>query len=481
VCGLIIALPLGILGAVGMASFMSSQLNFDMSDFAIPLWVLVLESVAALLLPLLVALPAIYTATRVSVREALQGNRSSHSTTSHNFLTRSIARIEGLPRPFALALRNTFRHPGRLLRTLGVLTLGGSVFISVLTVRESLYYSLDKSISSKQYDIEMQFAHPYRTDRIVEGVQSLPGVAQVEGWGRTRAYPMRPDGSEADSITLFAPPADSSLLNLEMERGRWLHADDDRAIVLSSNYLTKEPQTRVGDELVLKIDGEEHIWHVVGVTREFKSSVTEALAYVNYDEFARVVGQAGEINSVHVVTERHDTAFHLQTTGLLEAYAEQNNIEVLFVESTSERRAMLGERFNVLTELLLVMAILIAVVGGLGLMGTMSINVIERTREIGILRAVGASDGMVQRIVITESVIIAAIAWVLATVFSVPISLMMSAQIGIGLVDHPLDYTYAFSAVAIWLVIILVVAVLASSLPACSASRLTIREVLTHE
>lgn len=481
ILGLIISIPLGTLGAMGMARFMASQLNFEISRFEVPLWVLILEVIAALFLPVLAGLPAIHAAVRVSVREAIQGSGAGKQPTSHDALTRFIARIKGLPRPFLLALRNAFRHKGRLLRTLGVLTLGGAVFISVLTVRQSLYHSLDKSLASKQYDIEIHFARPYRAEKIVADIGHLPGVNRVEGWGLATAYPVRPDGSEGDSITLFAPPEDSTLLAMEMEHGRWLHPADDRAVVLSSNYLAKEPQARVGDEIVLKIDGEEYTWQIVGFTHEFKSPVTAALAYVNYDTFTQVVGRAGYIDSAQVITDRHDPAFHRHMTGMLEAYASQNNLRVLLVQSISEQRTLLGERFNVLTALLSTMAVLIAAVGGLGLMGMMSINVIERTREIGIMRAVGASDGMVQWIVIAEGLVVGLIAWGAATILSLPISLIMSAQIGMGLVDHPLDYTYATSAVGVWLVVVTVVAALASSLPAWNASRLTIREVLAYE
>ena len=59
-------------------------------------------------------------------------------------------------------------------------------------------------------------------------------------------------------------------------------------------------------------------------------------------------------------------------------------------------------------------AALLAVVGGLGLAGTMSLNVLERTREIGVMRAVGGSDGSVRLIVVFEGLFVGILSWVLS-------------------------------------------------------------------
>jgi len=127
------------------------------------------------------------------------------------------------------------------------------------------------------------------------------------------------------------------------------------------------------------------------------------------------------------------------------------------------------------------MAVLIALVGGLGLMGTMSINVLERTREIGVMRAVGASDGAVLRVFVVEGLFIGLLSWLAGILLSLPISKLLSDVVGVSFLDEPLIYTFSLRGALLWLGLVLLLAGLASLLPAWNAARLTVREVLAYE
>ena len=151
------------------------------------------------------------------------------------------------------------------------------------------------------------------------------------------------------------------------------------------------------------------------------------------------------------------------------------------MRNASEDRVIFGERFNIVTVILLVMAILLATVGSLGLMGTMSINVLERRREIGVLRAIGASDGAVIRIFVAEAVVISVIAWAGAIVLAQPMSRVMSYMVGMNFAKLPLDYVFDLRALPLWLTIAITVAILSSMLPARAAARLSVRETLAYE
>jgi putative ABC transport system permease protein len=107
--------------------------------------------------------------------------------------------------------------------------------------------------------------------------------------------------------------------------------------------------------------------------------------------------------------------------------------------------------------------------------------VLERTREIGVMRAIGASNASVRQIFIVEGNIIGILSWVLGVILAYPVSKLLSDAVGRQFLSTPLDYTFSMSGVLIWLVVVIVLSALASFLPAWNASRLTVREVLAYE
>jgi putative ABC transport system permease protein len=137
--------------------------------------------------------------------------------------------------------------------------------------------------------------------------------------------------------------------------------------------------------------------------------------------------------------------------------------------------------FSIIVIPLLLMAVLLGFVGGLGLMGTMSINVLERTREIGVMRAIGATGGAVRQIVVVEGVLIGGLSGLIGALIALPFGQLLSELVGVAFWQSPLNYTFSVAGVAIWLTVVMALASLASALPAWRAARLTVREVLAYE
>jgi len=124
---------------------------------------------------------------------------------------------------------------------------------------------------------------------------------------------------------------------------------------------------------------------------------------------------------------------------------------------------------------------LISLVGGLGLAIPMSLNVIERTREIGILRSLGAQNGIVRRVVIIEGLVSGLVSWLISIPCSIPLAIFLGDSLGNSLLARPLDYIFSIPAVLTWLGLTIVIADIASLIPAQTAARLTIRDALVYE
>ena len=127
------------------------------------------------------------------------------------------------------------------------------------------------------------------------------------------------------------------------------------------------------------------------------------------------------------------------------------------------------------------MALLTAFVGSIGLMGTMSINVLERTREIGVMRTIGATDFIVIQSVIIEGVVIGLITWFLAIGLAYPISFALLNIIGQAMAGSSFALIFTPLGVALWLAMVILLSIVASVMPARNAARLTINEVLAYE
>jgi len=117
----------------------------------------------------------------------------------------------------------------------------------------------------------------------------------------------------------------------------------------------------------------------------------------------------------------------------------------------------------------------------MGLAGTMGMNVLERTREIGIMRSIGAVDSEIMRTVIVEGMVIGGLSWLLGAILSFPFTYMLANIVSVAIFNSPIAVHFTWLGFAAWLAVVLVLSALASVLPARSAASLTIREVLAYE
>jgi putative ABC transport system permease protein len=176
-----------------------------------------------------------------------------------------------------------------------------------------------------------------------------------------------------------------------------------------------------------------------------------------------------------------DAASVVVVSNALEDHLERTGLRVTMVSTIQNERAEAEVAFDAIVSLLLVMAVLLALVGGLGLMGTMSINVLERTREIGVLRAIGAPNRGVAQVFILEGIAIGLLSWLMGSLLAIPMSQGLNQALGGAMMGTSLTYSYSLPGLWLWLVLVICLSALASFIPARNASRLTVREVLAYE
>jgi putative ABC transport system permease protein len=478
ILALFLAVPLGVVGAQALAGFTARLLNFDVAGYSLSARVLLLQVATGLIVPVLAALYPVLSGVRITVRQAIGSYGLGEEGARGGLVDRLVERVHGLSRPVLLSLRNTFRRKGRLALTLTTLTLAGAIFIGILSVQNSLLNLLDGLFRYWNYDVQVEFSRSYRIEQLERESLRIPGVTAAESWTYRSTRRIRADGTESAGIFMIALPAATKMLEPILLQGRWLVPEDENAVVINTDLTKEEPDVKVGDEIVLKIGTRESTWKVVGLVQGILSG---PFAYANYPYAATLIRTFGRADRVQVVTARQDGEFTAAVSQDLEAQFRRLGLRMTSNETVVELRKRIAAQFNVIIFFLLIMAVLLAVVGGLGLAGTMSINVLERTREIGVMRAVGASDRAMVQIVMVEGVLIGVLSWAIGTVLAFPLGYALNGAVGVAFLNTAPAYRFSVAGMLLWLGIVVVLAAVASFLPAWNASRLTVRDILAYE
>lgn len=479
VLALAIAAPLATVSGIQAAKSLADLFNLDLNAVQIPSQAFAIQALIGFGVPFVAAIYPIWSGTRVTVREAISDYGLGSAESKAGIIERPTSRLRGsiFSRPVLLSLRNTFRRKARLILTLAPLALSGAILISVINVRTSLQSELEKIFSYTNYDLDISFDTPYRFAKIESTVKTVPGIARVEGYYETAdAYRVSADASQGKNISVLGLSPTTGMFHLPVTEGRWLVPQDQAVAIINDAFLRDEPDIRVNDRVLFKIDGRKITLLIAGVVRE---KMSPARIYVTDAYFVRMVGDIGRTNRTWVATDSAQQAQNIKTA--LEARFEQAGMRVALITSASAQRDFVDFHFSIMIIPLGMAALLLAIVGGLGLMGTMSTNVIERQREIGVMRAIGASDAGVQKIFIVEGLFIGLISWLISVGAAFPLSHLLDDMIGNRFLYAPLADTFPSSGVLAWLVIVVVTVLVSCYLPARNASQTGVRELLAYE
>jgi putative ABC transport system permease protein len=476
---LLLALPASAVCAYQLAGWVLDQLNIVIGPFQVAPGAVALQVAVGLVIPPLAALLPVLGGARITPHRAI-GTYGLGGGFGKGLLDRLIGRVHSLPRPTALSLRNTFRRKARLALTLITLALAGMVFMMVMSVEQSFDRTLDVLVRDMGYDVLMYFERSQLVERLVGVAESVPGVTSAEVWighgGTMLKY--REEDEMGTHIGLWGVPTDSAIFHPRIVSGRGLLPGDEHAILLN-NKIAVDEGIRVGDEVRFSLGGEDMTWTVVGIVLNLNYGQRDC--FVPYAALAQEAGESHRAYEIMVATDRHDRASQAALLSALRETCSAQGMEVSYAETAGDVQERSRSIFEIVAYLLLAMGGLAALVGGIGLMGTMSINVVERGREIGVMRSIGATSPAVAGLFVTEGLTIGALSWLLALPLSVPSAIAFGRVVGNTLLQTDLQFSYSASGALLWLLIVVVLSALASLWPALRATRVSVREALAYE
>lgn len=405
---------LGVLGAalgsllgVALASLLSRY--FGTSFWAVEvgpgvdLPVLAGGLAAGLLAPPLAALPAIRRALRVDLREALEAHGSAIG--GQGVTDRALRRLALLPRSAQIGLRNLGRRKRRSAATVAIVALAVGNLLAVLALGRAATDATQTSWNDHLEDVQITTGGRRLFDEAAAAtISSTPGVAQLQPVLKNT---VELDGREAGVWGVERDP----LLDYRLSTGRWFEPAESRTgeqVAVIERNIAQIAGIRLGDLVTLTTAAGLVDFRIVGISTNQQEDGTAL--FVPLSTARKLLGQPTGATSYWIRTDSPEPAFVDRTTSLVE-----DRLAELGYEVTSEIRYV-AARDEVaanksLTTTIGVLGFLIVAMSMVGLANAMTTNVLERTREIGILRSIGARARDIRRIFTTEGIALAFVGW----------------------------------------------------------------------
>ncbi|MEO8383910.1 MAG: ABC transporter permease [Betaproteobacteria bacterium] len=408
-----------LLGREIVASY-QVNLNIDVALWHVPQTLVIQEFVFALLTPLLAMAIPIVRAARMTPRAAMQNAGISIPSARVSRLASILIKFPG-SMVWTLSLRNTWRRPWRTLVMLLALSLGGALLLTTRTIYESKMIVIDNSLQTQGHDIEVLMQRAVPGAQLEAIAASVPEVQIAEAWRRATVSIAKssttdsPPVNENSRFALSAYPQSTQLFKLPLVQGRTPQVDSTDEALVTRGLLDAFPTLLVGKVVELQFRDRRSKVTVVGVAEQIGAPVM----YTNLATFNTVTALGDLAQALRIKSRSPDI-------GAVANSLDQALLSARQVPGQLITRAMirdsLDEHFQVVGDVVRMVALAAAMVGAIILAATTALNILERTRETGIIRTLGATPRRVAAIFLAEATGITVVSTLLAIAIAMPLS-----------------------------------------------------------
>ena len=472
----IFAIPLAIRSGMAFAYFVAGKLNFNILTTTVPLQVYILLMLASLLLPALLSISTLLKGTRISVKAALSDYGITQKAGGREYPW--LKKLH-LPDPMILAIRNAQRNINRLMVTIFAMAFGVAIFSTGFNVRQSLWELLSGYKDEIRYDVQVVLNNPISKEEALCSFNSLDNVTSVETWLGGRGEIQSKVISTDKGAGIVALPRNSEFLKLKIREGRWLKVSGNIEIVLNQQALSLYKYPTIGSTMNFTVGNKSITAKLVGVTQQFE----RPKIYIDIQQYDSLLNPDHYVNTISFIAKNNGFKEVVALKKTIEKAISPSTLDVAYVMSQAERVKIIYDHLDIILSTIILLSFLVLVVSAVGMASATGINIWERTREIGVMRAIGATPKKIYSMFLNEGMITSVISILTGLLLSYPLSQVAAMFFGKLMLgnDARLEYAFSPSGFVITIAVTLLFGWMASRIPANSAIKVSTHQALSYE
>ncbi|MFC1801906.1 ABC transporter permease [Patescibacteria group bacterium] len=396
---------------------------------------------------------------------------------------------------FKLTLKGVLHRPLRSWLTIVGIVIGIMLVVFILALGSGIRNTVNEMLQQFGSDLIVIFPGKENNplvgllgnqrfrDRDVADLKNIDGVRLVVPMD-VGMLNLEYEGDKKTTMVHGAPWNEFQVIfeesqGVNLYLGDWPADDRDREVVFG--YLAAKSlfnrEIDVGDEVIVK----SRRLKVAGILSEIGNQSDDNTIYLSLDLFRNITGESGGVRSIMIkIDPKKDT--NLLAKQIEHQLSKQEVVRDFVVLTPEKTDRLAGGILTLIEFVLIALAFMSLLVGSVGIMNTMYTSVLERTRQIGVMKAIGASDDEILSLFLIESGTIGLIGGLLGIILGISLAFFT----GFVAKSYGIDGLFSFASldylgIFVVLIITFITGILAGILPARTASKMEPADALRYE
>ena len=473
----LIGLPVSILLGKSYSFFVANMLNIKIINESIPYICYLLIIITGLLIPLLVAAYPIIKGVKINVTNALRDYGINMTCKKTGITEKKLLKIFTFYSPLILSIKNTFRNKARLILLIFVISISGALFITSMFVRMSILETVKTNYNYMNYSLNLKLIKPYPVSIIKNNLNKIKGITDVEYQTVVKATIFNNTDNLHENIQLIGSNPESDFKKNPIIAGTNLTDINKNEIVLSDIFFKNNPELKTGDKIDIVIEGKNYQFKIIGKIKELGRNT----GYISYKNLKKITLYENLFNELHLRTIEKSYEFLKSKQTEIEKIFKDSNLEIISFMSIKDLEKIILDHMELMISFLILISFVILFIGGIGLSISTSINVIERTKEIGISRSIGGTIFNISTIFAIEGIIVCLLSFILSLIISFPLSIIIGNYFTNIILNTNASFKTDYKAIIIWFFSVIIAGSVINYITVYFNSYKSIKEAINFE